>query len=83
MLRDVPAYDYWMLLVSGALGIGISDTFFFMSLNRLGAALSAIVDCLYSPFIIGLSVLWLGESLSVIQILGVVMIVSAVPDGYD
>ncbi len=70
--------DYALLLISGALGIGIADTFFFMSLNALGAGLSAIVDCLYSPFIIALSFLWLGESLSPVQMLGAALIVSAV-----
>ena len=44
----------------------------------LGAGRSSIVDCLYSPFIIVLSVLWLGESLTVIQSLGAVLIISAV-----
>ena len=67
-----------LLLVSGALGIGIADTFFFMSLNLLGAGLSAIVDCLYSPSIIFLAFLWVGERLGILQIFGVVMIISAV-----
>lgn len=70
--------DYLLLFFCGALGIGVSDTLFFMSLNRLGAGLSAIVDCLYSPFIIGLSILWLGDVLTPVQILGAVMIISAV-----
>jgi drug/metabolite transporter (DMT)-like permease len=76
--RPAPIEDYLLLFASGALGIGIADTLFFKSLNILGAGLSAIVDCLYSPFIIGLSMLYLGESLSVLQIAGVVMIISAV-----
>jgi drug/metabolite transporter (DMT)-like permease len=74
----VPASDYWLLLFSGALGIGVSDTFFFMCLNRIGAGLTAIVDCFYSPSIIGLSILWLGESLSFWQIIGTVLIISAI-----
>jgi drug/metabolite transporter (DMT)-like permease len=78
LFRSAPMGEYLLLLVSGALGIGIADTFFFMSLNLLGAGFSAIVSCLYSPFIIGLSVLWLGESLTLVQVVGVVMIVSAV-----
>jgi len=44
--------DFLILAVSGAIGIGIADSVFFASLNRLGAGRSAIVDCLYSPFII-------------------------------
>jgi len=78
LLRPVPAEEYLLLLTSGALGIGIADTLFFKSLNVLGAGRSAIVDCLYSPSIIGLAMLWLGESLSARQLTGVVLIVSAV-----
>ncbi len=78
IFRPAPWPDYALLLLSGALGVGIADTLFFKSLNALGAGLSAIVDCLYSPFIIGLSILWLGESLTTWQLVGVVMILSAV-----
>jgi len=77
-LRPAPMGDYLLLLLSGAMGIGIADTLFFMSLNMLGAGLSAIVDCLYSPCVIGVAMLWLGERLSVLQIAGVCLIVSAV-----
>ena len=78
ILRDVPASEYLLLMASGALGIGIADTLFFMCLNRLGAGLTAIVECLYSPSIISLSVLWLGERMTVLQIIGTLLIVSAV-----
>lgn len=78
LLRPVPASEYLLLMGSGALGIGIADTLFFMCLNRLGAGLTAVVDCLYSPFIISLSVLWLGERMTGWQIVGAVMIVAGV-----
>lgn len=78
LFYDRPWSDYAITMVSGALGIGLADTLFFKSLNLLGAGLSAIVDCLYSPFIIGLSILWIGESLTVPQSIGAVLIVSAV-----
>jgi len=74
----VSAEDLLLVLLSGALGIGIGDTLFFKCLNALGAGLSAIVDCLYSPFTIGLSILFLGEILTVRQVVGVVLIISAV-----
>ena len=70
--------DYWLLLLSGALGIGLADSMFFRSLNILGAGLSAIVDCLYSPSIISLSLIFLGEKLTFLQIIGALMIISAV-----
>ena len=78
IFRDVTGRDYLILFVSGAVGIGIADTLFFMSLNLLGASLIAVVDCLYSPFVIALSLIFLGEKLGVFQILGVAMIISAV-----
>ncbi|UCG61454.1 MAG: DMT family transporter [Candidatus Zixiibacteriota bacterium] len=78
IMWPAPWQDYLLLLASGALGIGIADTLFFHCLNRLGAGLTAIVDCFYSPFIIGLSMFWLGEVLSSLQVLGVVLIISAV-----
>jgi len=78
LFRPATGEEYLILLASGILGIGIADTLFFMSLNALGAGLSAIVDCLYSPFIITLSFLWLGESMTTIQLGGVILILSAV-----
>jgi len=78
LFRQAPPSEYGLLLLSGALGIGIADSLFFKSLNLLGASLSAIVDCMYSPFVIILSVIWLGDVLTVWQIIGVVMILAAV-----
>jgi drug/metabolite transporter (DMT)-like permease len=38
-----------ILVASGFLGITVTDTLFFSALNRLGAGLQAVVDCLYWP----------------------------------
>jgi len=57
----VPLADWLVLLGSGALGIAIADSLFFASLNQLGAGRSAIVDCLYSPFVALCSAFYLGE----------------------
>jgi drug/metabolite transporter (DMT)-like permease len=78
LFRSVEVRDYVLLLVSGAIGIGIADTLFFMTLNRLGAGLQAIINTSYSPSIIILSYLFLHERLSPPQLLGVVLILSAV-----
>jgi len=75
-----PLSSYALLLISGAIGVGVGDTLFLKSLNLLGASLVAIVDCLYSPFVIALSLLWLGESLSLLQVVGAILIISAVLD---
>ncbi len=67
-----------LFLLSGVLGIAVSDTLFLASLNRLGASLFAIIDCIYSPLIIVLSVIFLGESMTAVRIIGALLIVSAV-----
>lgn len=72
------AEDWIILLISGVIGIGIADTIFFASLNRLGAGRSAIVDCLYSPFVILCSLVHLDESLGPLLIVALVMMVSAI-----
>ncbi len=74
----VQAKTLGLLLLSGFLGIAVSDTLFFYSLNRLGASMVAIVDCLYSPFVIGLSFILLGERMAAWQLIGVALIISAV-----
>ncbi len=81
LFRPAPVSDYVILLVSGALGIGLGDSLFFMSLNRLGAGRVAIVDCMYAPFTIGLAFIFLGESLTALQLIGATMIISAVLAG--
>ncbi len=78
LFPDAPINEYLLLLVSGAIGIALADTLFFMCLNLIGASMTAIVECLYSPTIICLSMLWLGERLTLIQITGALLIISAV-----
>jgi len=78
LFHQAPPSEYWLLMLSGTIGIAVGDTLFFKSLNQLGAGLTAIVVCLYSPFIIGLSVIWLGERLTILQIVGALMVVLAV-----
>jgi drug/metabolite transporter (DMT)-like permease len=67
-----------IFIVSGILGIALSDWLFFTALVKLGAELTAIVDCAYSPFVIILSFLFLGERMNAVQIVGVMLIVAAV-----
>jgi len=49
-----------------------------MSLNRVGAGISAVVDCLYAPLTVLLAALLLGERLAVRQLLGMALIITAV-----
>lgn len=78
LFYPAPANAYLLLILSGALGIGIGDTLYFKSLNLLGAGLTSIVVCMYSPFIITLAIVFLGERLSVFQLIGSILIVIAI-----
>jgi drug/metabolite transporter (DMT)-like permease len=78
LLPPLPVRHYALMTLSGIIGIALSDTIFFVALNKLGAELAAIVDCSYVPFVIGLSFLVLGERISGVQAGGVVLIVAAV-----
>jgi drug/metabolite transporter (DMT)-like permease len=78
LLPSVPFSTTGLLLLSGVLGIAVSDTLFFHALNRLGASLTAIVDCFYSPFVIAFSFVLLGERLSIVQLGGAALVVSAI-----
>jgi len=75
---DITNYEIAILVMSGIIGIAIADTLFFLSLNILGASLSAIVDCLYSPFTVLFAFLLLGERISAWDYVGAGFIVSAV-----
>lgn len=78
VLYPAPLKNYGLLALSGFIGIAVSDTLFLAGLNRLGAGLTAVVECLYSPFIIGLSLLYLGERLSLNRAMGVLLIIGAI-----
>lgn len=60
---DRSTEDWIRLLGSGVLGLTIADTLFFAGLQRVGASVAAVTDCTYSPTVLVLSSLLLGESL--------------------
>lgn len=78
LFRPAPSSDYLMLLFSGMMGISLADTFYFIALNSIGAGVMAIISCMYAPFIIALSMMFLGERLLMMQIVGIGLIISAV-----
>ena len=44
--------DYIRLIASAIIGMGLADIIFLHSLNIIGAGISALVDTVYSPFVI-------------------------------
>jgi drug/metabolite transporter (DMT)-like permease len=69
----------WVTLVlSGALGIGVADTLFFAGLNRLGAANTALVDCMYSPFVVLSAFVYLHEPVGPTLLISMALMVGAI-----
>ena len=73
-----PMRDYLILFASGVIAIAVSDTLFLMALNRLGAGLMAIVDCLYAPFVVLFAFVLLGERLGPWQWIGMAFVILGV-----
>ncbi|MCG8552417.1 MAG: DMT family transporter, partial [Desulfobacterales bacterium] len=49
---DTTPRVWWILILSGVLGITLADIFYFSSLNHLGAGMVAVVECLYLPCVL-------------------------------
>ena len=75
---DVPVSEYLIILASGLIGMTLADTLFFAALKRMGASLWAVVSAFYSPSVIVMAYIFLGETLDWTDILGVVVIISAI-----
>jgi drug/metabolite transporter (DMT)-like permease len=76
-----PLADWLLLAASALVGISIADTLFFLALNRLGAGLVAVVDTLYSPAVILLAAVFLGERLDPRVFIGAALILAAIALG--
>lgn len=66
-----------LLVISGILGLTVSDTLLFISLKNIGAGNWAIVDCLYSPMLLLFGFLLLNETLSVFDYFGGMLVITA------
>ncbi|MCC7441525.1 MAG: DMT family transporter [Bdellovibrionales bacterium] len=76
---EIPEWrDLGILFVSGFIGIAVADTLFFRGLRFVGASLTAVVECLYSPCVILLSIAFLGERLTGTQALGSALVLGGV-----
>ena len=75
--RQAPAWDYGILALSGVIAIAVSDTLFHMCLNRVGAGITAIVDCLYAPLVVLLAFGLIGERLRPWQVGGMLLVLAS------
>ncbi|MBI5488086.1 MAG: DMT family transporter [Deltaproteobacteria bacterium] len=75
---EVSGQDWAVLLISGAVGIGIADSLFFAALNRLGAGANAIVSCLYAPLAVLAAFAYLHESIGLSLLAATALMVAAI-----
>jgi len=72
------AYQFWMIFISGFVGIMLADMFYLRALQLIGAGLTGITGSLYSPFVVGLSLFYLGEVLYFWQYIGMLLVLLGV-----
>lgn len=77
-LPQMSASEFWLSVASGLIGLAIADTLYLRALNQLGAGPMGIIGTLYSPFVVALSVVFLGERLGPLQIAGFVLVLGGV-----
>ena len=70
--------DYYRLIISGCLGMGIADLMFLYSLNKIGANRIAIINTLEPSFVLILSFFILGVWMNTTQLIGFLIISGAV-----
>lgn len=80
---QVTEKEWFITLASGAIGVGLADTFFFRALNIIGAGKIAIVDCLYSPCVVLCSFIYLGEPMPLTLFVAVLLMVAAIILGFS
>lgn len=87
---QIDAVAVGFLLLSGVLGIGLGDTFYFEALNNLGARRTLLLEALAPPLSALIALIFLQESLSAkawagifLTVLGVAWVVSERVPGSD
>lgn len=70
--------EFVLALLSGWLGIAVADTWYLRALHLVGAGRIGIVSSLLSPFVILLSVLFLGETLGPWQMAGFLLVMCGI-----
>ncbi|MBI5607972.1 MAG: DMT family transporter, partial [Deltaproteobacteria bacterium] len=67
--------DWLRLAGSAVLGLSIADTLFLAGLQRVGPSVAAVTDCIYSPIVMVMSALLIGEELRGGLLLGAPLVV--------
>ena len=74
----MPAYAVMLCMLSGIVGIALGDTLYFRALNLLGASRAGVAGTMYSPWVVLLSAVFLGQALIGWQWAGMGLVLSGV-----
>lgn len=74
-------HEYFILVVSGVIGVAIGDLLFLASLRRIGSGLSAIISTSYSVSIFILAYIMYQEIISIFAYLGGLLVIFGVVIG--
>lgn len=77
-IPSISLYQAGIIVFSGFVGIMLADLFYLRALQLIGASLTGITGSLYSPFVVGLSLLFLGEQLNALQYIGMILVLLGV-----
>ncbi len=84
ILFDIPFWvsgldqaDYYKIIISGVLGMGIADILFIRALSKIGANRVAIINCFEPGVVYFFSIILLGSFLTMVQLLGFFIVVVA------
>jgi drug/metabolite transporter (DMT)-like permease len=77
-LPSLDSSDWLVVILSGVIGLAVADTLYLKALGLIGAGRMGVIATLNSPFVILISILYLNESLSLWQLVGLLMVISAI-----
>ena len=75
---QMPIATLVLLIVSGAVGVGIGDTAYFESLNHLGSRFALLLGMLAPPLTGAFAWMFMGEKISITGWLGIVITIAGV-----
>ena len=75
---DFDVTRWFIILLSGVIGIAVADTWYLRALNLISASRTGVVATLFSPFVIILSIVFLGEMMKAWQLAGFVLVLSGI-----
>ena len=70
--------DYFKIILSGCLGMGIADILFITALSKIGANRVAIINCFEPAVIYIFSIFMIGTFLTIQQLIGFIIVVLSI-----